>query len=97
MTRWEGDEYQRRFDALTSSGVDVHGEATFVRRFAPRSVLDVAVARGELAQQLPCVGRVLGVYLLGGDYNVAVLGAILGVTRRGRGTRCKARKTTRGQ
>ena len=35
VTQWEGDEYQRRFDELASSGVDVHGEASFVMRAHP--------------------------------------------------------------
>jgi 2-polyprenyl-3-methyl-5-hydroxy-6-metoxy-1,4-benzoquinol methylase len=52
MTRWDGDAYQARFDALASSGTDVHGEATFVRRFAPASVLDAGCGTGRVAIEL---------------------------------------------
>ena len=52
MTRWEGDEYQRRFDELATRGVDVHGEATFVRRYSPASVLDAGCGTGRVAIEL---------------------------------------------
>jgi len=62
MTRWEGDAYQRRFDELASSGVDVHGEAAFVMRLnvmtdgeqghAPPSVLDAGCGTGRVAIEL---------------------------------------------
>jgi SAM-dependent methyltransferase len=54
--RWEGDEYQRNFDALAKSGVDVHGEASFVMRFAPRTVLDAGCGTGRVATQLAARG-----------------------------------------
>jgi SAM-dependent methyltransferase len=52
MVRWQGDDYQRRFDELASSGVDVHGEATFVMRWAPASVLDAGCGTGRVAIEL---------------------------------------------
>lgn len=52
VTRWHGDEYQRRFDELASGGVDVHGEAAFVMRAAPRSVLDAGCGTGRVAIEL---------------------------------------------
>ena len=52
MTQWEGDEYQRRFDELASSGVDVHGEASFVMRLSPGSVLDAGCGTGRVAIEL---------------------------------------------
>src|SRR3954468_16647669 len=62
MTRWEGDAYQRRFDELASSGIDVHGEATFVmgrgvvnrgvEGRAPTSVLDAGCGTGRVAIEL---------------------------------------------
>ena len=52
MTRWDGDEYQARFDKLAATGTDVHGEATFVRRFAPASVLDAGCGTGRVAIEL---------------------------------------------
>ena len=49
---WDGDEYQKRFDALAAEGVDVHGEADFVMRFAPASVLDAGCGTGRVAREL---------------------------------------------
>ena len=49
---WEGDDYQRRFDALAARGSDVHGEATFVVGFAPGSVLDAGCGTGRVAIEL---------------------------------------------
>ncbi|HVN50018.1 MAG TPA: class I SAM-dependent methyltransferase [Acidimicrobiales bacterium] len=50
--RWEGDDYQRRFDDLADSGVDVHGEASFVAAFGPASVLDAGCGTGRVAIEL---------------------------------------------
>jgi SAM-dependent methyltransferase len=62
MTRWEGDDYQRRFDELASSGVDVHGEANFVMRRGPQSVLDAGCGTGRVAIELARRGvEVVGV------------------------------------
>jgi SAM-dependent methyltransferase len=59
---WDGDEYQQRFDALAASGTDVHGEATFVRAYAPASVLDAGCGTGRVAIELARHGiEVLGV------------------------------------
>jgi 2-polyprenyl-3-methyl-5-hydroxy-6-metoxy-1,4-benzoquinol methylase len=52
MVRWQGDDYQRRFDDLASTGVDVHGEATFVMRRSPASVLDAGCGTGRVAIEL---------------------------------------------
>jgi 2-polyprenyl-3-methyl-5-hydroxy-6-metoxy-1,4-benzoquinol methylase len=52
MTQWHGDDYQRRFDELASSGVEVHGEATFVLGLAPTSVLDAGCGTGRVAIEL---------------------------------------------
>lgn len=49
---WDGDRYQERFDALAASGVDVHGEATFVRAFGPFCVLDAGCGTGRVAIEL---------------------------------------------
>lgn len=49
---WDGDEYQARFDALAAAGTDVHGEATFVRAFAPAAVLDAGCGTGRVAIEL---------------------------------------------
>lgn len=52
MTTWDGDDYQRRFDELAASGLDVHGEATFVRAYEPTSVLDAGCGTGRVAIEL---------------------------------------------
>lgn len=49
---WDGDRYQERFDALAATGVDVHGEATFVRAYEPASVLDAGCGTGRVAIEL---------------------------------------------
>jgi SAM-dependent methyltransferase len=59
---WQGDAYQARFDALAATGVDVHGEATFVRAFAPGSVLDAGCGTGRVGIELARHGiEVVGV------------------------------------
>ena len=49
---WDGDAYQRRFDRLAASGVHVHGEADFVERFGPASILDAGCGTGRVAAVL---------------------------------------------
>ncbi len=49
---WDGDSYQRRFDDLSASGVDVHGEAAFVAGLEPSSVLDAGCGSGRVAIEL---------------------------------------------
>jgi len=51
-TEWDGGAYQRRFDELAASGVDVHGEADFVSRLGPRTVLDAGCGTGRVAAEL---------------------------------------------
>ncbi|HVF32372.1 MAG TPA: class I SAM-dependent methyltransferase [Acidimicrobiales bacterium] len=67
---WDGDDYQARFDALAAQGVDVHGEATFVRALGPSSdgrpdafsVLDAGCGTGRVAVELARHGlEVVGV------------------------------------
>lgn len=52
MTGWDGDDYQRRFDALAAAGHDVHGEADFVMSLGPASVLDAGCGTGRVAIEL---------------------------------------------
>ena len=52
MTRFEGREYQARFDTLAARGVDVHGEASFVRSLQPHTVLDAGCGTGRVAIEL---------------------------------------------
>src|SRR4051794_1621438 len=49
---FDGGDYQARFDALAARGVDVHGEATFVRSFHPATVLDAGCGTGRVAIEL---------------------------------------------
>lgn len=59
---WDGDSYQQRFDALSATGVDVHGEAGFVSAFNPSSVLDAGCGTGRVALELARRGvEVVGV------------------------------------
>jgi SAM-dependent methyltransferase len=60
--QWDGAEYQRRFDDLAASGVDVHGEASFVAGLRPGSVLDAGCGTGRVAIELARGGiEVVGV------------------------------------
>jgi ubiquinone/menaquinone biosynthesis C-methylase UbiE len=59
---WDGDDYQRRFDALAEAGQDVHGEASFVIRYGPSTVLDAGCGTGRVAIELARRGvNVVGV------------------------------------
>lgn len=56
--------YQRRFDELASSGVDLDGEARFVTglREAPARILDAGCGTGRIASELTRLGHdVVGV------------------------------------
>ena len=52
MEGFDGEAYQARFDTLAARGVDVHGEAAFVQRFAPDAVLDAGCGTGRVAIEL---------------------------------------------
>lgn len=49
---FDGRAYQARFDELSASGADVHGEAHLVRSFRPTSVLDAGCGTGRVAAEL---------------------------------------------
>jgi 2-polyprenyl-3-methyl-5-hydroxy-6-metoxy-1,4-benzoquinol methylase len=66
---WDGDDYQRRFDALAASGRDVHGEAAFVMTFAPATVLDAGCGTGRVAIELAR----RGVEVVGADVDESML------------------------
>lgn len=73
---WDGDDYQRRFDALAAAGEHVHGEADLVASFAPNSVLDAGCGTGRVAIELAR----RGVAVVGVDCDRSML-----TTARGRG------------
>ena len=88
-TTWDGDEYQRQFDALAASGMDVHGEADFVMRFAPATVLDAGCGSGRVAVELARRGcAVVGV-----DADASMLATARGV-RLGRRVACRPTSPT---
>lgn len=65
-SRWRNEvaprDYDERFRRLADSGQNVHGEADFVCRYSPGSVLDAGCGTGRVAQELARRGiRVLGV------------------------------------
>ena len=47
-----GDAYDKRYDERAAAGENVHGEADFVMRFAPRSALDAGCGTGRVAREL---------------------------------------------
>jgi SAM-dependent methyltransferase len=62
VATWSGDDYQRRFDDLAASGVDVHGEADLIESLHPQSVLDAGCGTGRVAIELARRGiEVVGV------------------------------------
>jgi SAM-dependent methyltransferase len=59
-----GDAYDARYDQRAATGENVHGEADFVMRFAPGSVLDAGCGTGRVARELARRGvDVIGVDL----------------------------------
>ncbi|WP_329790593.1 class I SAM-dependent methyltransferase [Lentzea sp. DG1S-22] len=66
---WNGAEYQRRFDSLAESGMDVHGEATFVRAYEPKTVLDAGCGTGRVGIELARHG----IEVVGADLDASML------------------------
>jgi SAM-dependent methyltransferase len=71
MTTWDGEDYQRRVEALARDAGDPHGEATFVERFAPSTVLDAGCGTGRVAIELAR----RGVEVVGADLDRSMLAA----------------------
>ena len=69
--KWQGDDYQARFDSLAASGVDVHGEVAFLLGLdpAPASVLDAGSGTGRVAIEL----AYRGVAVAGVDVDASML------------------------
>jgi SAM-dependent methyltransferase len=66
-----GAAYDRRFEDLEASGVEVHGEAALVDSYHPRSVLDAGCGTGRVALEL----HRRGVSVVGVDVDPAMLDA----------------------
>ncbi|GAB3279061.1 class I SAM-dependent methyltransferase [Parasphingorhabdus pacifica] len=67
--KWDGDDYQRRFDELASSGMDIHGEADLVEAYSPSSVLDAGCGTGRVAIELAR----RGIDVVGTDVDASML------------------------
>ena len=52
MQRASGDEYDEPYERKAAAGENVHGEADFVMRFSPESVLDAGCGTGRIAREL---------------------------------------------
>src|SRR5579864_8952159 len=50
--RRSGDEYDATYEQRAAAGENVHGEADFVMRLSPRSVLDAGCGTGRIAREL---------------------------------------------
>lgn len=48
----EGKVYDAKFEAMEEAGLDVHGEANFVMRYEPKTVLDAGCGTGRVAIEL---------------------------------------------
>lgn len=66
---FDGEKYQERFDALAASGLDMHGEASFVMSYLPESVLDAGCGTGRVAIELARRGA----YVVGVDRDPSML------------------------
>jgi SAM-dependent methyltransferase len=47
-----GDTYDAAYDRRAAAGENVHGEADFVQRFGPKSVLDAGCGTGRVGREL---------------------------------------------
>jgi SAM-dependent methyltransferase len=68
VDRWQrsdvprGADYDRRFEDLAATGMDMHGEAALVASYRPASVLDAGCGTGRVAIELARLGHdVVGV------------------------------------
>jgi len=52
MPRASGDEYDESYERRAAAGENVHGEADFVMRFSPGTVLDAGCGTGRVAREL---------------------------------------------
>jgi SAM-dependent methyltransferase len=47
-----GERYERTYELRSAAGEDVHGEANFVTRFSPGSLLDAGCGTGRVGREL---------------------------------------------
>jgi SAM-dependent methyltransferase len=66
-----GADYDRRFESLAATGMDMHGEAALVASYRPATVLDAGCGTGRVAIELAR----LGVDVVGVDVDPAMLEA----------------------
>lgn len=52
MPRASGDEYDEPYERRAAAGENVHGEADFVMRYSPRTLLDAGCGTGRIAREL---------------------------------------------
>ena len=73
--RWQesdvprGADYDRRFEDLAATGMDMHGEAALVDSYGPGSVLDAGCGTGRVAIELSRRGH----HVVGVDVDEAML------------------------
>lgn len=68
-----GDDYDEKWRLLAAAGQSIHGEADFVCRFEPTSVLDAGCGTGRVAIELAA----RGIDVVGVDLDPAMLGAAI--------------------
>jgi SAM-dependent methyltransferase len=66
-----GAEYDAKWAAMAAKGQSIHGEADFVVRYAPKSVLDAGCGTGRVAIELAA----RGIDVVGVDLDEAMLNA----------------------
>ena len=62
-----GERYERTYELRSAAGEDVHGEANFVTRFSPASLLDAGCGTGRVGRELYRRGVDVGGVDLDGD------------------------------
>ena len=67
--RSDGDSYDEAYERRAAAGEDVHGEANFLIRYGPRSVLDAGCGTGRIARELAR----RGIDVVGVDLDPAML------------------------
>ena len=65
-----GEDYDATYERRAAAGENVHGEAEFVERFAPKSVLDAGCGTGRVGRELAR----RGVDVVGVDIDPEMLG-----------------------